>query len=115
MVKLTGKTKLVSAIEPEEGGTYEITGAEEIKTAVQAFGGIRVQMKSLKQGDEQEYATMLWMRPEASRTSKLGAFLAAFTTALDDEEEALDTDNWIGHHIRIISWKAKAREIVVID
>lgn len=115
MVKLTGKTKLVSAIEPEEGGTYEIITAEEIKTAVQAFGGIRVQMKSMKQGDDQEYATMLWMRPEASRTSKLGAFLAAFTKALDDEEAALDTDNWLEHKIRIISWKPKAREVLVID
>lgn len=115
MVKLKGKAQLVKAIEPEEGGSYEITAVEEVTTAVQTFKGIRVSLTSLKPGDKEEYATMLWMREQAGYKSKLGSFLAAFTAFLDDEEAALDTDNWVGHKVRIISWKPKSREVAVID
>ena len=121
MVQLKGKAKLVNAEEPKDGVSYIVKATEETKTAVQGFIAIRVSLeptdpkekKRLKE-DDVDCTSMLWMRDEAGERSKLGAFLSAFTTFLGDEDEALDTDNWLGHEIRIISWKAKAREMVVI-
>jgi fructosamine-3-kinase len=115
MVKLSGKTQLAKAVEPAEGGTYEIVKVEEVKTAVQGFSGVRVVLKSINPNDTKEYATMLWMRETAGQTSKLGSFIAAFAKALGSEEAAYDTDNWVGHKIRIISWTPRKREIAVID
>jgi len=115
MVKLSGKTQLAKAVEPVEGGTYEIVKVEEVKTAVQGFNGLRVVMKSVNPSDTKEYATMLWMRETAGQSSKLGSFLAAFTKALGSEEAAMDTDNWAGHKIKIISWTPRKREILVVD
>ncbi|MBA7690389.1 hypothetical protein ES703_98915 [subsurface metagenome] len=122
MVQLKGKARLVNSEEPKDGQSYIITATEETKTAVQAFVAIRVTLtptgakekKRLKEADT-DCVSMLWMRDEAGERSKLGAFLSAFTSFLGDEDEALDTDNWIKHEIRIISWKPKAREIVVIQ
>lgn len=116
MPKLKGKTQLASAQEPTEGGTYKIVNVEEVKTSVQGFNGIRVVLQSTKPGEENtQYATMLWMREVAGQKSKLGAFLDAFTDFLGDAESALDTDNWIGHIIRLVSWQPRNREIRVIQ
>lgn len=114
MVQLKGRAELAKAVEPEEGKSYTIVGVEEVKTAVQGFNGIRVQLKSSNPKDDKQYATMLWMRETAGIRSKLGAFLDAFTNFLGDEDDALNTDNWLDHEIRIITWKPRAREIAVI-
>ena len=63
----------------------------------------------------------LWYRDYAAQKrevagvkSKLGSFLDAFTQFLGDEDLALDTDNWLKHEVRIVSWKEKAREVAII-
>jgi len=110
------EARLAKGEEPKEGGIYKIVAVEEVKTAVQGFNGYRVLLKSTKKGEEDvEYATMLWKREAAGAKSKLGAFLAAFTEFLGDEDAALETDNWINHTIRIVSWKPKDREIKVLE
>lgn len=113
-MQLKGKTQLATAVEPKEG-TYKIVEVEEVKTAVQGFSGIRVKMNSTKKGDETSYATMLWSRAEASQTSKLGSFLKAFADFFKSEDDAMETDNWVGHTIRINSWASKKREVEVLE
>jgi len=117
MVKLKDKVKLAESIEPYEGGTFKITAVEEVKTAVQGYSGIRVVMQSTKKGEEdKEFATMLWLRERAGASSKLGAFIAAFKDFYGgDEEAAYDTDNWINHVVRFVSWKPREREIRIIE
>ena len=112
MVKLG--TKLASAIEPQEGQNYRITTAEAITTLVQGFQGVRVLMKTLKKGDDTEYATVLWQRETAGSTSKLGAFLSAFEQFYADYEKARETDTWVNHDIRIITWQPRKREVKVL-
>lgn len=121
MVKLKGKAELAKAEEPKDGKSYVVTKVEEVKTAVQAFNASRVSLEPVDTKEKtrikeegKEVAAMLWMREVAGVKSKLGSFLDAFTQFLGDEDLALDTDNWINHEIRIISWKPKAREITVI-
>ncbi len=115
MVKLKDRVQLAEALEPVEGATYEITGVDEVTTIVRGFKGIRVTMKSTNPKDKKQYATMLWFREVAGAQSKLGAFIRAFKEFFGDEEQALDTDNWIGHTIRFISWKPRNREVVVVE
>lgn len=114
MVDLRGKAKLVDVVEPEEGKIYIIGETEQIKTPVQGFTGLRISMKSIKKDDDEQYATVLWLRDEAGKKSKLGAFLDAFGTFFDNEDEVMETENWVGHEIRFISWMPKKREIAVI-
>ena len=122
MVKLKGKAELAKAEEPKDGRSYVITKVEEVKTAVQGFNSLRVSLdpvdtkeKARMKEEGKEVAAMLWMREVAGVKSKLGSFLDAFSKFLGDEEAALDTDAWLKHEIRIVSWKPKAREVVVID
>ena len=112
MVDLGG-IRVVTAMEPEEGKTYIITKVEEVKTAVRGFNGIRVTMKSTNPKDNNEYATMLWLREVAGPGSKLGAFLMAFKKALG--ENGTDTQHWVNKTIRIVSWQPRRREIVVVE
>lgn len=111
------KTELAQGVEPNEGAVYVITAVEERTTAVSGYKGIRVSLEpeKRKEGDDDIYATMLWSREEAGVKSKLGSFISAFLDFLGDEDMAFDTDNWAKHKIRIISWKAKAREITVLE
>lgn len=114
MVKLN--TELADNVEPVEGEKYKIINAELDKTSVQQFAGIRVEFEPVnrKQNDEESYATMLWTRERAGIYSKLGAFIHAFTEFFgEDEEQAKDTDNWIGHIITIDTWRDKKRHINV--
>jgi len=115
--QLKGRAELAKAVEPIEGASYKITAVEEVKTAVQGFSGLRVSLEpeKRKEGDANEYATMVWMREQAGRKSKLGSLLAAFGEFLGDEDEALNTDNWIGHVIRVISWTQRNREVRVMS
>jgi hypothetical protein len=107
------KTELAETVEPDEG-IYRIVAVEEVKTAVQGFTGIRISMKSDKNPDV-NYATMLWTREVAGKSSKLGSFIYAFKEFFGDIEKAMDTDNWIGHTVRLISWAPKKREVKVLD
>jgi hypothetical protein len=107
--------ELAERSEPIEGAAYRIESVQEVKTAVQNYSGFRVTLTPLKKGDNQKYATMLWTREVAGPTSKLGAFIKAFLEFFGDKEKALDTDNWVGHTIRIISWQPKRREVKVIE
>jgi DNA repair ATPase RecN len=114
MVKL--KTQVADNIEPQEGEKYTIVSAKADTTSVQQFTGIRVEFEPLKRKplDEEQYATMLWTRETAGKFSKLGAFIKAFTEFFgEDEEQAKDTDNWIGHIITIDTWREKKRHINV--
>jgi len=119
---LKGKAELAKAEEPKEGHTYIITGTEEVKTSVQGFSGIRANLdptdakeKKRLEEEHKEVAAMLWMREVAGVKSKLGSFLDAFTQYLGDEDEALNTENWKGKKVRIVSWKPRAREVAVLD
>jgi len=121
-VQLKGKAELAKAEEPKEGLSYIVAGSEEVKTSVQGFSGIRVNLdpvdakeKKRLEEEHKEVAAMLWMREVAGTKSKLGAFLDAFTQHFGDEDEALNTENWIGKKIRIVSWKPRAREVAVLD
>jgi len=111
------KTELAEGVEPNEGITYKITAIEEVKTAVQGFSGIRVALEPTKrkEGDDNKYATMLWTRDVAGKTSKMGSFMAAFLDFFGDEDQAFNTDNWIGHVIRVVSWAQRKREVDVTE
>ena len=113
VVDLKDKVQVAMGQEPEEGKTYVITSVEHVKTAVRGFEGIRVTMKSTNPRDKNVYTTMLWSREVAGASSKLGAFLKAFITALG--EAGYNTDNWVGKTIRIVSWQPRKREIVVVE
>jgi hypothetical protein len=112
MVKLTGT--IAEGKEPEESKNYIIETVESLTTAVQSFKGLRVSMKSTNKKDDGKYATMLWQREITAATSKIGAFMKAFGAFYNDEAQAQETDNWIGHEIKIVSWKMKNREISII-
>ena len=121
MVKL--KTAIQDNIEPEETESYLIESTEQIKTQVQGFDGLRVVLSNVHTEDEATYATMLWTREVASSNSKLGAFITAFSDYIEkkgligkDNEplDPADTDNWLDHTVKIVSWRAKKREIVVV-
>lgn len=100
-------------IEPKEKQTYKITKAEEITTQKEEYKAIRV---SLKQKDEEtEYATMLWISDTIPSNSKLGCFIDAFNSFYKDNEKGYDTDNWLNHEVRFISWVRKDRQIEVIS
>jgi len=111
------KTELAQGVEPEEGKVYTITGVEERTTAVQGFKGLRVLLEpdKRKEGDDDQYATMLWSREEAGVKSKLGAFISGFLDFLQDEDMAFETDNWKNHKVRIVSWQPRKREITVLE
>jgi len=111
------KTTLATGVEPAEGYTYKIGNIEEVKTQVQGFSGVRVELEPTKrkEGDENKYATMLWMRDTAGVASKLGSFIAAFMDFLKDEDLAIDTDNWKGHVVRFVSWQPRKREVEVVE
>lgn len=115
MVQLKGKTELATGKDIEEGKTYKITAVEEIKTAVQGYNGLRVVMASTNPKDKETYATVLWLRDRASATSKLGSFISAFLEFFGNEDEAMNTENWVGKTIRVTSWTPKKRTIVVVE
>jgi len=108
--------KLPEYSEPEEGRTYLIEKVEVVSTEVRGFKGARVTLRDIKNKDDIR-VTMLWARDVAGRNSKLGAFLYAFSEffkGTDKENDYDDTDNWIGHQIKVIKWKERNREIVVV-
>lgn len=111
------KADLAEGKEPNENESYIITGVTDVTSAVQNFPAYRIELKSKKKGEEDTvYATMAWKRETVGASSKLGCFMLAFLEFFDyDEDMAYDTDNWLNHEIRIVSWKEKNREIRVIE
>lgn len=111
------KTTLAKGVEPSEGQAYKILAIDEIKTAVQGFNGYRVKLEPLrrKEGDENEYATMLWKREEAGISSKLGSVMAGFLEHYGDEDVAFNTDAWIGSTILFKKWRERDRAIEVVE
>lgn len=78
--------------------------------------GIKVLFESLNKKDKTPYSTILWTRDNVGITSKLGAFVNALTPRDEDGNfKEMNTDDWIGRHIRVISWKSKQREIQALN
>jgi len=111
------KAGLTEGVEPTEGQVYTVIGAKEVKTAVQGYNGIRVELEPVrrKEGDENKYATMLWMRETAGVMSKLGSFMKAFLDFYKEEELAFDTDNWKGAQVLIREWQPRKRDVEVVQ
>jgi len=87
--------------EPQEGKEYVITKVEEGKGAFGEY--IRV---TLKDSEEKEYSTALWIKDTVSAKSKAGAFAIALGS---------NPEEWEGKRIKIISWTAKNREIQAVE
>jgi len=109
------EAELAERNEPQEGAAYRITAVELVRTSVRGYNGYRVLMQSTKKGDDKKYATMLWVRDVAAPTSKLGSFLRAFTEFFGDKDKAAETDNWINHTVKFVSWTPRNREVKVIE
>jgi len=77
----------------------EITAAEELKTAVSGYNGVRCRIKA---DDGTEYSEMLWVRGEIGIKSKLGSFMSVFGS---------DTDLWLHKRVRILRWADKDRDV----
>ena len=77
----------------------EIVAAEEVKTAVSGYNGVRCRIKG---DNEIEYGEMLWIRAEVGTKSKLGAFMSVFGS---------DTDLWLKKRVRILRWADKDRDV----
>jgi hypothetical protein len=92
--------KLSSQVEGlKEGEIYTVLGAEQIRTDVQGFNGVRVTCRSADGG---EVAEMLWIRPIVGERTKLGAFVKVLGP---------DTDGWIGKKIKVLKWERRNRQI----
>lgn len=85
-----------------EGLVGTIVKAEKVITAVRGFRGVRVTVKG---EDGNEYAEMLWMRETVGSKSKIGAFINAL---------GRDLSKWAGKKIRIVAWRPRDREVVVV-
>jgi len=84
------------------GKKYNIILVDTVKTEVQKWEGVRVQLASSL---TDVIAIMLWIGETVSGTSKLGAFIGA----LGDE-----TDQWRGKNIKFVRWTEKNRKIEVL-
>ena len=87
--------------EPESGKEYTITKVEQGKGQFGEY--IRV---TLKDNEEKEYSTALWIKDTVSAKSKAGAFAIALGN---------NPEEWEGKRIKIISWTAKNREIQEVE
>ena len=87
--------------EPEPNKEYKITKVEQGKGQYGEY--IRI---TLKDNEENEYSTALWIKDTVSAKSKAGAFAIVLGN---------DPTTWEGKRIKIISWTPKNREIQAID
>lgn len=85
---------------PKPGREYKVKSAEEFKSAVRNFAGIRVVLD----GREGEVIESLWIREIVGKNSKLGAFIKAL---------GKNTDKWQGKKIFFKTWGVGQREIEV--
>ena len=113
--------------EIEESEQYQIVNVTE--NTSKGFKGLSIEFKPKKQTSDNEkikYRVTAWLgqNDTVGTRSKLGAFISAFTDYFEMQAEiplttqeainkAQDTENWKGHYIKVISWRAKNREIKV--
>ena len=98
-------TKITATIAEEldeiiVGKMYKILSEEIVKTPLQGYDGIRVKVEDIPTGEL--YGTMLWLRPEVGKRSKLGTFMDVLGN---------DAAKWVGKTIKVVSWSDKNREI----
>ena len=118
--------------EIEESEQYQIINVSE--NTSKGFKGLSIEFKPKKQTEQNEkikYRITAWLgqNDTVGTRSKLGCFISAFTDYFETQEDdkgvpystqdaidkAKDTDSWKGHYIKVISWRAKNREIKVIQ
>jgi hypothetical protein len=130
MVKLN--VSLGDFSEPEEKEIYQILSVEsQIR---KGFNGVSVVFnptKPTKETAKISYRATLWVGKSdiIGTQSKLGAFINAFNDFFQTQEDkagvqlsekealetAQDTDKWVGHTIKIVSWREKKRQIEVLS
>ena len=127
MVKLTQGVQDFS--EPEEKTEYtiiDVSPTNEKKT--KGFAGITITFNPVKptpQNEKLSIKTTAWYGTSDTigSKSKLGCFISGFSeyfesvgnTHQESIDMAQDTNNWLNHNIKIISWRDKKRQIVVTD
>jgi hypothetical protein len=113
--------------EPEENEQYIIVNVSE--NTSKGFKGLTIEFTPKKQTEHNQkikYRVTAWLGQNnfVGTRSKLGCFINAFTDYFESEnkgdtekalEMAQDTANWGAHIVKIISWRAKNREIKVIS
>jgi hypothetical protein len=118
--------------EPEEGEKYEIINVSNANA--KGYKGLTIEFAPEKQTEQNKkinYRVTAWFgqNETVGTKSKLGAFINAFTDYFETEEDskgvpqstdkalemAQNTDNWLNHIVKIVSWKNKSREIKVIS
>ncbi len=118
--------------EIEESEQYQIVNVSE--NTSKGFKGLSIEFKPKKQTEQNEkikYRITAWLgqNDTVGTRSKLGCFISAFTdyfevngkvgevplTVQEAINKAQDTENWKGHYIKVISWRAKNREIKIVS
>lgn len=112
--------------EIEEGEQYQIVNITD--SVSKGFKGLSIEFSPKKQTEQNakiKYRVTAWLgqNDTVGTRSKLGCFISAFTDYFENEngdtqkalDKANDTDSWKGHYIKVISWRAKNREIKVIS
>jgi hypothetical protein len=112
--------------EIEDGEQYIIVNVSE--NTSKGFKGIVIEFTPKKQTEENrktKYQITAWLgqNDTVGTRSKLGCFISAFTDFFEakdgNTEKALElaqnTENWGTHLIKVISWKAKDREVKVLS
>jgi len=61
---------------------------------------------TLKDNEEKEYSTALWVKQYVSQYSKLGAFITALGS---------DITTWTGKRINVISWEQGKRIVMPLE
>lgn len=117
MVKL--KTTVTDKVtEIEKGYEYKIVSAKEVAIEDlkknKEYDAIRVVLKPTDEEDTNMYSVSLWLSDTSTENSKLGSFISAFKKFLPKDKDAFETNDWIGHTIKVKEWRNKNREIEVI-
>lgn len=118
--------------EIEEGEQYQIVNVSD--NTSKGYKGLSIEFLPKKQTEQNvkiKYRITAWMgqNDTVGTRSKLGCFISAFTDYFETKNDsnnvqlntddalkmAQDTDKWEGHFVKIISWRAKNREIKVIS
>lgn len=104
--------------EIQKDGEYKILDVSDYESP-KGDKGLRIKLVSLDDKDKKDYSTILWMRDleNIGRNSKLGSFiyaLAEIDAKTGQPKDGINTDNWQGVNIRVVSWEERNREIQVI-
>jgi len=118
--------------EPEEGEKYKISSVTDANA--KGYKGLTIEFipeKQTEQNKKTNYRITAWLgqNETVGIRSKLGAFISAFTDYFETKTDAnnvplssdnalimaQDTDKWLNHTVKIISWRNKSREVKVIS